>query len=90
MYCALQFLVDIGTSGNVLERTEEVAKKVAGDNPKDFKPDPNVSAQIADEKTAMKFFISVYWCFCYNSESPSHRLHCDKAGPAETTVSFSC
>ena len=89
MSVAAQFLVDMGTNSNVLERTEAVAKKVAGENPKDFKPDPIVSAQIADEKNAMKFIVQVYWCFCYNSELPSYLLDCDKVGPAERTVSFS-
>jgi hypothetical protein len=64
----LQFLVDMGTDSKMLDRTEEVAKKVAADNPRDFRATVAVSAQIGSEKDPMKFFVQVYWCFCYNGE----------------------
>ena len=62
----MQFLVDMGTDSKVLERTEEVAKRVAAENPKDFKANVTVSAQIGSDKDPMKFYIQVYWSFCYN------------------------
>lgn len=62
----MQFLVDMGTGQYVLERTEAVAKSVAAENPKDFKSNIAVSAQIGGDKDPMKFYIQVYWCFCYN------------------------
>lgn len=63
---SIQFLVDMGTDSSILERTEEVAKKVAADNPKDFKGNPSVSAQIGGDKDPMKFYVQVFWTFCYN------------------------
>ena len=66
----LQFLVDMGTDSKVLERTEEVAKRVAADNPRDFKSNVAVSAQIGSDKDPMKFYIQVYWCFTYNGDLP--------------------
>lgn len=63
---AVKFLVDMGTEARVLERTEAVAKAVAAENPKDFKSNVAASAQIGSDKDPMKFYIQVYWCFCYN------------------------
>ena len=60
----------MGTDSKVLDRTEEVAKKVAADNPRDFKSNVAVSAQIGSDKDPMKFYIQVYWCFTYNGELP--------------------
>ena len=62
----MQFLVDMGTAARVLDRTEEVARQVAAENPKDFKSNVAVSAQIGSDKDPMKFYIQVYWSFCYN------------------------
>lgn len=72
----VQFLVDMGTDSKLLERTEEVAKKVAADNPHDFKNTVAVSAQIGSENSPMKFVIQVYWCFCYNGEQVLRQIHC--------------
>lgn len=58
----------MGTDSKVLERTEEVAKRIAAENPKDFKAKVSVSAQIGSDKDPMKFFIQVYWSFCYNGQ----------------------
>ena len=65
----VQILVDIGTDPKLLDQVQEVAKKVAADNPKDFKPNPSVTAQIASEKDPLKFVMQVYWCFQYNGET---------------------
>ena len=61
--------MDIGTDPDVLDKVQDLVKKVAADNPKDFKPNPSVTAQIASEKDPMKFVLQVYWCFVYNGES---------------------
>ena len=55
-----------------LDKVTEVAKKVAADNPKDFKPNPSVTAQIASEKDPLKFILQVYWSFQYNGQLLSH------------------
>lgn len=68
----LQFLVDMGTEGRLLDRTEEVAKKIANENPKDFKSNVSVTAQIGGEKDPMKFYIQVCWSFCYNGNFKSN------------------
>ena len=70
----VQFLVDMGTEAKLLERTEAVAKAVAAENPKDFKGNVAVSAQIGSDKDPMKFYVQVYWCFCYNGMP---HLSCD-------------
>lgn len=67
----MQILVDIGMDPKLLEQVLEVVKKVAIENPKDFKPNPSVTAQIASEKDPLKFILQVYWCFQYNG-----RLFC--------------
>jgi hypothetical protein len=64
----------MGTDSKLLERTEEVVKKVAAENPRDFRANVAVSAQIGSEKDPMKFYIQVYWCFCYNGEQCPLRI----------------
>lgn len=59
----------MGTSSKVLERTEQVAKAVALENSKDFKPNVSVSAGLSTDRDPMKFSIQVYWAFHYNGES---------------------
>lgn len=62
-------MVDMGTSSTLLERTEQVARRVAAENPKDFKPKISVTAQMGTEKDPMKFVVQVYWAFNYNGEA---------------------
>ena len=65
----MQVLVDVGTDPEVLDKLQKLVKKIAADNPKDFKPNPSVTAQIASEKDPMKIVLQVYWCFVYNGKS---------------------
>ena len=70
----MQFLVDIGTSRQVMERVGKMAIEVAESMPNDFEPKPSVSAQIGSERDPLKFFVQVCWTFKYNGESTSKTL----------------